>query len=197
MGERPADGDAGAPDASGATGPLPDDTFEAAFRTAFAEHFTPLFRYLDRHTGDPALAADVAQETFITLFERGSMPDSARGWLVRVANNRVQDARRRAARRARLLRSGSADVPVARAPAPADAALIAAEWQPRVRAALDAMPERERQLLLLRAEGYSYRELATALALADASVGTLLARARAAFRASLEASLDGRCDARG
>ncbi|MBA3258421.1 MAG: hypothetical protein H0T68_03010, partial [Gemmatimonadales bacterium] len=39
-----------------------------------------------------------------------------------------------------------------------------------------------RSLLLLHTEGYSYRDLAVALGLNEASVGTLLARARRAFR---------------
>ena len=47
---------------------------------------------------------------------------------------------------------------------------------------IDHLPERERQLLLLRAEGYSYRDLARALDLEESSVGTLLARAKRAFR---------------
>jgi RNA polymerase sigma-70 factor (ECF subfamily) len=36
-------------------------------------------------------------------------------------------------------------------------------------------------MLLLQAEGYSYRDIAAALELHEASVGTLLARARRAF----------------
>jgi DNA-directed RNA polymerase specialized sigma24 family protein len=52
------------------------------------------------------------------------------------------------------------------------------------------MPKRDRELLLLRAEGYSYRELAGALRLNEASIGTLLARARDAFRALYEESTD-------
>ena len=44
------------------------------------------------------------------------------------------------------------------------------------------MPEREQLLLLLQAEGYRYRELATAIGLNAASVGVLLARAKRAFR---------------
>jgi RNA polymerase sigma factor (sigma-70 family) len=51
-----------------------------------------------------------------------------------------------------------------------------------VRAAIDRLPERERRMLLLRAEGYSYRDIAAALDLNEASVGVLLARARRAFR---------------
>ena len=46
--------------------------------------------------------------------------------------------------------------------------------------------ERESRLLLLRAEGYSYRDIAAALELHEASVGTLIARARRAFRTLYE-----------
>jgi RNA polymerase sigma factor (sigma-70 family) len=72
------------------------------------------------------------------------------------------------------------------APSAPDAELEVEEQRRAVRAALDSMRERERQLLLLRHEGYSYRELATALGLTESSVGTLLARAKAAFRSAFE-----------
>jgi DNA-directed RNA polymerase specialized sigma24 family protein len=48
------------------------------------------------------------------------------------------------------------------------------------------MPERERHMLLLSAEGYSYREIAETLDLHEPSVGSLLARARQAFRECYE-----------
>jgi DNA-directed RNA polymerase specialized sigma24 family protein len=51
-----------------------------------------------------------------------------------------------------------------------------------VRQALDLLPVREGALLLLRAEGYRYRDIAAALGLNEASVGVMLARARTAFR---------------
>ena len=55
-----------------------------------------------------------------------------------------------------------------------------------VRAALETLPERDRQILLLHGEGYRYREIALALRMNEASVGTLLARARRAFRDAYE-----------
>jgi RNA polymerase sigma factor (sigma-70 family) len=51
-----------------------------------------------------------------------------------------------------------------------------------VRAALRELSPRDQEMLLLRAEGYSYREIASALGLNEPSVGTLLARAKRAFR---------------
>jgi RNA polymerase sigma factor (sigma-70 family) len=99
-----------------------------------------------------------------------------------VALNLFRNARSTRTRRRRLL-SVIRGERVQSDPAPAaDQSTLQDESRSRVRAAVDRLPERERQLLLLRAEGYSYRELARALDLHEASVGTLLARARQAFR---------------
>lgn len=66
-------------------------------------------------------------------------------------------------------------------PSPGEA-LSAVEERELVRRALARLEPRERELLLLRAEGYRYREIAAALGLNEASVGTFLARARRSFR---------------
>jgi DNA-directed RNA polymerase specialized sigma24 family protein len=44
------------------------------------------------------------------------------------------------------------------------------------------LPARDRQILLLHAEGYRYREIAEALNLVESGIGTYLSRARKAFR---------------
>jgi len=49
------------------------------------------------------------------------------------------------------------------------------------RRALDALPARDREMLLLRYSGFSYREIAEAVDVATTSVGTLLARAERRF----------------
>ena len=74
-------------------------------------------------------------------------------------------------------------------PSPSQAA-EASDARDRVRAAIDRLSERDRQVLLLRAEGYGYRDLAAALRLNEASIGTFLARAKRAFRASYEGDND-------
>ena len=48
----------------------------------------------------------------------------------------------------------------------------------RVRAALGTLNERDREALLLKAEGFNYDEIAATLGLAKGAVGTTLARAR-------------------
>lgn len=165
-------------------------SFHEQFVELFQTHFHRLSRYLDRLSGEPDLAADLAQEAFVRLYRRGSAPDAPGAWLITVATNLFRNARSTSARRARLLTPArgegvAADPP----PAPGEEA-EAAESRGRVRAALERLSERERQLLLLRAEGYSYRELAVALELNEGSVGTLVARAKRAFRDLYEDATD-------
>ena len=47
-----------------------------------------------------------------------------------------------------------------------------------MRAALATLNERDREALLLRAEGFDYEEIAATLGLAKGAIGTTLARAR-------------------
>jgi RNA polymerase sigma factor (sigma-70 family) len=148
----------------------------------FHSHFHRLVRYLDRLSGDPELAADLAQETFVKLHRRGALPDNPEAWLITVAMNLFRNARSTAARRRRLLTVARVEASLGD-PAPAPGQLLEGMDAPeRVRAAIDRLGERDRQLLLLRAEGYGYRELAATLGLNETSVGTLLARAKRAFR---------------
>jgi RNA polymerase sigma-70 factor (ECF subfamily) len=142
-----------------------------------------LFRYVDRWCGDAALAADVAQETFIRLYQRGRLPEEPRPWLVSVANNLLRDEHRRVTRRKVLLEQHVGDEGGNHRDERPDVALLTEERRRSVRAALDELPSRERALLLLRHEGYSYRDLARDIR--ESSVGKLLARAGERFRAAM------------
>lgn len=160
--------------------------FDAEFRAVFDARYEELFRLIDRYAGDGALAADVTQETFVRLYQRGAMPDDVRAWLASVALNLARDERRTVARRLRLIGRRAPEETMADAVPSPEERTLARERGALVRCALDTLPERDRALLLLRQEGYSYRELASALDIAEPSVGTLLARAKAAFRAVFE-----------
>jgi RNA polymerase sigma factor (sigma-70 family) len=155
--------------------------FDELFRQLFVSDHDSIFRYLARLTGDDALAADIAQDAFIRLLQRGQMPDQPRAWLIAVAHNRLRDEQRGVMRRRRLLGDHTSELLMGDPPPSPDAAVLADERRRSVRRALDALPERDRQMLLLRYEGYSYRDLAHALQIAEASVGTLLLRAQGKF----------------
>jgi RNA polymerase sigma-70 factor (ECF subfamily) len=165
-------------------------TFHDDFVARFHARFDRLYRYLQRLSGDPDLASDLAQETLVKLYQRGSMPDAPEGWMIAVATNLFRNVESNRVRRARLLTvARGAELAADPPPSPAEA-LEAEESGRRMRNVIDKLPLRERQLLLLRAEGYSYREIAVALDLNEASVGTLLARAKGAFRGLYEGSVD-------
>lgn len=164
-------------------------SFHDRFVEVFDAHFHRVFRSIDRQSGDPELAADVAQDAFVRLYQRGSLPDAPEAWLITVAQNLFRNARSKSARRRRLLTvERGEDVLADPAPSPHEA-LCAGEDVTRVRAALDQLAERDRQMLVLRAEGFSYRQIARVLGLHEASMGTLLARARRSFRAAYEESV--------
>ena len=166
---------------------LPETTsFHDQFVEQFEIHYRRLYRYLDRLTGDPEQAADLAQETFVRLYRRGSLPDDTAAWVVTVAMNLFRNERSGRSRRLRLLTEARAEQVQGDPSASPLEATLADESRRQVRATIDQMPERDRRMLLLRAEGYSYREIARALELNEASIGTLLARAQRAFRQAYE-----------
>jgi RNA polymerase sigma-70 factor (ECF subfamily) len=165
-------------------------SFHDQFVELFQAHFGRLYRYLDRVSGEPELAADLAQDAFIRLYRRGSLPDTPEAWLISVAMNLFRNARAKDQRRRRLLTVTRGEAAHSDPLPSPEQATAAEDARRRVRVAIDRLPTRERDMLLLQAEGYSYRDIALALGLNQASVGTLLARAREAFRQTYEGAGD-------
>ncbi len=141
----------------------------------YAQYHESLVRLLVRRTGDRDRAEDLAQEVFVRALE--TPPANPRPWLFAVALNLARDEGRRAARQGRKLELLRSEAAGGAAPGP-DVALEREERAAAVRAALELLAERDRAALLLKAEGFSYAEIATALGLSPDSVGTTLARAR-------------------
>ena len=142
-------------------------------RELFGEHGAAIYRFaaaLTRHAQD---AEDVVQETFLKLLqhlEAGGNADHIRGWLFTVAAHAARDRQRR---RIRWLPWGEEHD--ARVLPP----LLHDEdgRERNLRAAIRHLPERDRLLLALRAQGLSYREMASAAGVKESSVGQFLARA--------------------
>lgn len=155
---------------------------EAAFEAAFSEHYTRVYGVLFRLLGERAEAEDLTVETFWRLWRHApAASENLGGWLYRVALRLGYNALRAARRRTRYeLEAGVAALETSAPPDPARAVELAEE-RARVRAALEQLPQREAQLLVLRQAGLSYKELAAALGVAPGSIGTLLHRAEAAF----------------
>jgi RNA polymerase sigma-70 factor (ECF subfamily) len=143
----------------------------------FAAYHEPLVRFLTRRLGDRDWAEELAQETFVRAMRQETIA-SERSWLFAVAANLVRDEARRDARhrqRLELLRAQSqADAVVE----PEPTSMERAGDQAIARAAVAMLAERDRDALLMREEGLSYEEIASALDLSVGSVGTTLSRAR-------------------
>ena len=137
------------------------------------EYHDPLVRMLWRRTGDRDRAEDIAQETFARAV--AAPPRNPRPWLFAVALNLVREDARKALRQGRRLQLLKNELEPA---APPDEAVERGDRAARVRAALEQLNERDREALLLKAEGFNYDEIAETLGLAKGAIGTTLARAR-------------------
>lgn len=159
---------------------VPTDLRSFDFEAVFHADYPRIARAVARVIGDRARAEDLAVEAFWRLWRtpHAQSPDAG-GWLYRTAIRLAIDELRRRARRARYEPFLSL---LTRTPRTPDDLFSAAEAQGRVRAVLAALAPRQAELLLLRSDGIPYDELAATLSIHPASVGTLLSRARAAFR---------------
>ena len=154
-----------------------DDAFD--FEAFFYLHYDRIARVIVRVVRDPARAEELAVEVFWKLWRNPAVQGAqSGGWIYRAAVRAALDELRRQARRARyerLLRL----LPSSSTPEQAHAAT---EEQAQVRCVLANLKPRESELLLLRGNDLTYEELASALNLNPASVGTLVSRAQQAFR---------------
>ena len=162
-------------------------------RRLFERHYPSLVWYLHGRLGDRDLAEDLAQEAFVRLLDKP--PREPDAWLYVVAGNLARDAQRSEGRRARHLSIMDAPGQLADAadPAPgADAAMCTSEESKLVRDTLAMLPERDAALLVMRADGISYREIAASIGVAPTSIGPLLARAQQRFIRALGSRADQR-----
>lgn len=143
-----------------------------------------LLRYLlglglDAHDGE-----EVVQEVFLALFQhlqRGKSRHNLRSWIFRVAHNLglKQRARNRLCVQS-AIEAGGALAQAHADPGPnPEEQLLDKLRQRRLRAVLDALPEKDRWCLYLRAEGLRYREIAGVLGISIGAVSLLLARSLA------------------
>lgn len=140
----------------------------------FAQFHGPLVRMLYRRTGDQDRAEDLAAEVFARAL--AAPPDNPRPWLFAVALNLVRDDGRRAVRQGRrlqLLKGESAT-----SAGPPDEDFERNEKTKAVQAALTELRDLDREVLLLKAEGFDYDEIAAATGLAKGAIGTTICRAR-------------------
>jgi RNA polymerase sigma-70 factor (ECF subfamily) len=170
---------------------------DAALDALMARWQAPLARHLYRHLGNQAEALDLAQETFVRLYEARAryQPDRKFStWLFAIAMNLCRNLLRWRSRHpvVPLDEAGGDEgvpweVPMAEnlQPSPADE-LARRELVQAVREAVLGLPEALRApLLLAEYEGMSHREIAEVLNCSEKAVETRLYRARRELRERL------------
>ncbi len=170
-----------------------------AFAGLVARHEGMVYGLAARLLSDPEEARDVAQEVFLQVFralDRFEGRSRIKTWIYRIAVNQCRNRRRFWRRRvlahARPIESMTAQEE-ARASSERSqsddpfAGVARRERAARVHAALGRLSFDHRAILLLREkDGLSGEEIAAALGIAEGTVKSRLARAREAFRVSLD-----------
>ena len=162
----------------------------ALFEAVFEHHFLAVYRYLRRRVGD-ASAEELAAETFLQAFAsreryRPHSSQSALPWLFGIATNLMLEQARRQERQERAYSRVAAAVECPEDGDRAGDRLIVGEEARRIVAAISALPEAQRETLLLHAwADLTSEEIGEALAIPAATARSRLSRARATVAAAL------------
>lgn len=155
---------------------------EAEVVALFDQFRDPLLRYLSSLGLPLPDGEEVVQETFLSLFQHlqgGKSRENLRGWLFRVAYNQALKRRYRSRRDFDGRVEGETeDLAIDPGPSPEDQ-VVHSQTQRRLLATVQALPERDRRCLYLRAEGLRYREIAEVLEMSLGAVCLSLARSLA------------------
>jgi len=156
------------------------------FEAAFQAHFPPVYRFIARRVG-PALAEDLAAETFATAYRRRASFDpgraSLRSWLYGIATNLVRNYWRAEQHLLALDARLMPEVDLSGSPEAVDQRVTAAMLAPKLAAGLARLNRDQREVLLLHAWAeLSHEEIAAVLETAPGTVRSRLFRARAALR---------------
>lgn len=187
---------------------------EAAFQSLVQRHHSSMFKLAMTYVGDRGAAEDVVQEAWLTClrsldrFEgRSSLKTWLFGILVNVARARRRkesrilpfsafwrrddsDSRRPTVDRARFGSDGMwRDGPQTWDNIP-EAKVLGDETLQQVKSAIDALPQKQREVILLRdVAGFDATEVSSLLGISPANERVRLHRARAAVRQMLEGYL--------
>jgi RNA polymerase sigma-70 factor (ECF subfamily) len=179
---------------------------EAAFGTLVARYQQPMLRLARTMVPSPAVAEETVQDTWMGVvrgIDRFEGRSSLKTWLFRILANRARSASSDEPIHAplgalhtvapgRFDSQGQWADPLDRWVEQAEDRIDAEAWLPTLRGALDRLPARQRQVVLLRdVEGLSSEEACAVLKITAGNQRILLHRGRAQLRQALEANLIG------
>ncbi|MBV9816984.1 MAG: sigma-70 family RNA polymerase sigma factor [Solirubrobacterales bacterium] len=151
-----------------------------AFEVVFERHADAAFSLAYRMCGRRAMAEDVVQEAFLSLWRSGARYDRTRGsvrsWVLGVVHNRAIDLFRRDTVRAGKDVSDDAAVERLQAPEGTEAEALRRDDATQVRGALQQLPDDQRQVIeLAYFGGFTHTQIAEQLHL---PAGTVKGRMR-------------------
>lgn len=147
-------------------------------QTLYSDHHGWLYGWLRKRTGNTFDAADLAQDTFLSVITAGSTGDirEPRPFLITVARRLMAHRHRRQLLETSYLEMLAA-MPEELAPSP-EIQLLALEALQQIDRALDGLPPKVKEAFLLaHLEELSYVEIATQLNVSTSSVKQYLTRA--------------------
>ena len=180
------------------------DGDEAAFVNLVGRYQQPMLRLARSFVPSQAVAEEAVQDTWLGLvrgIERFEARSSFKTWLFAILVNRARSAGSRepttipmetlhAVDPAKFDAQGQWADPLNRWSEESEERLDAAVWSPILKAALDDLPPRQRQVVLLRdVEGLSHDEACAVLGISVGNQRVLLHRGRSQLRATLDAKL--------
>ena len=151
-----------------------------AFEVVFDRHAGPAYSLAYRMCGSRALAEDIVQEAFLSLWRSGTGYDRSRGsvrsWVLSAVHNRAVDALRRKGAKSGRDVSDEGIAERLRAPDSTDVQVEQRDQARRVRGALGTLPDDQRQVIeLAYFGGLSHTQIAEML---DLPPGTVKGRMR-------------------
>jgi len=151
-----------------------------AFEVVFDRHAGPAYSLAYRMCGSRALAEDIVQEAFLSLWRSGTGYDRSRGsvrsWVLSAVHNRAVDALRRKGAKSGRDVSDEGIAERLRAPDSTDVQVEERDQARRVRGALGTLPDDQRQVIeLAYFGGLSHTQIAEVL---DLPPGTVKGRMR-------------------
>ena len=154
---------------------LVDAGDERAFEVVFDRHAGPGYSLALRMCGRRALAEDIVQEAFLSLWRSGTGYDRARGsvrsWVLSAVHNRAVDALRRAGAKTGRDVSDEGIAERLRSPDSTDVQVEQRDQAQRVRRALDELPPDQRQVIeLAYFGGLSHSQISEMLELPPGTV---------------------------